>query len=197
MKSVIEKVKKEPVFNKKKLITLGLGIFIISIMVLSIFELSVFNKQDVEKVEYKGVNFVQTQNGWLGYKDNTPISLINNPSTLENISIDINNLDLFSFTAKNYISFIPEDGLEGSISYFFNKIKLKKNPVNACYEDTKSCKDLVIKTCDDATRTTGVIIFKYSNETKVNLSGTCLTFEGDNENLIKYVDKLTLKMGGL
>ncbi|GEM_PF-5953040 len=197
MKPVIEKAKREPFLNKKKLITIGLGIFIISIMTLSIFELSVYYKQDVEKIEYKGINFVQTQNGWLGYKDNTPISLVNNPSVLENISIGINNLDLFSFTAKNYISFIPEDGLEGSISYFFNKIRLQKNPVNACYKDTKSCKDLVIKTCDDATRTTGVIIFKYSNKTKISLSGTCLTFEGDNENLIKYIDKLTLTINGL
>lgn len=197
MKPIIEKAKKEPFLNKKKLITIGLGLFIISIMVFSILELSVFYKQDVEKIEYKGINFIQTQNGWLGYKDNIPISLVNNPSTLENISIEINNLNLFSFTAKNYISFIPEDGLEGSISYFFNKIKLQKNPVNACYKDTKSCKDFVIKTCDDATRTTGVIIFKYSNKTKVSLSGTCLIFEGDNENLIKYIDKLILKMNGL
>lgn len=197
MKDVIEKEKKETFFNKKRIVTTVIGIFIIGIMVLSVLDLSINNKQDTEKTVYKGVNFIRTQNSWLGYKDNKPIFLINNPSTLDNISIEINNLDLFSFTAKNYISSIPEDGLANSISYFFSKIKLQRNPINACYKDTKSCKDLVIKTCDDATRTTGVIIFKYSNETKVNLSGTCLTFEGDNEDLIKHVDKLTLKINGL
>ncbi len=195
MKPVTEEEKKESFFNKKKIFVIGIGIFIISIMVLSVLDIN--NSQETEKVTYKGINFVKTYNGWLGYKDDNPIYLVYNPLETANITMNINNIDLFSLTAKNYISSLPEDGLNEAISNFINRARLQRTPINSCYKDTKSCADLPIKTCEDADTSTGVIIFKYSNETKVTLTGTCLIFEGDNSDLIKHIDRLMLNINGI
>lgn len=197
MKPVIEEEKKESFFNKKKIFVIGIGIFIIGIMVLSVLDLSINNSQQTEKVTYKGINFVKTNNGWLGYKDDKPVYLVYSPLETANITMNINNIELLSLTSKNYLSSLPEDGLNEAISSFINRARLQRTPVSACYEDIKSCADLPIKTCEDADISTGVIIFKYSNETKVTLAGTCLTFEGENSDLIKYTDKLILNIDGV
>lgn len=178
----------------KKLITLLLAFFIITIMVASVLNSRSINSENT--IKYKGYKFIKSDQGWLTYINDQPIILNNNPKDLENIQINFNLNDLNS-NEKIYLSLNPNDNLNLAIAKFSTYIELSPRIVPSCYEDNEQCSNSPIKTCKDASSNIGVIIFKKSTSTNIEFKDNCLAFEGNNIELLKYIDKLILIQLGI
>jgi len=191
MKIVPFAKKKVSFWNNKKLLTVLMGLFIISIMVFSVLYYGL-DSSGQKKVEYHGVSFVQTSLGWLGYtEDEQRIIILTNPEELKDISLDSSaSFASFKDAAKVYVSFHPEDDISGALQDFQQNVVLSGYVTVACYEDSELCSELPIKNCNDATDTVGVILFQEAEENLVIFEGNCLTIQG--KNLLMLTDKLIL-----
>ncbi len=181
--------KKEPFWKSKKLITSLMGGFIILIMVTSILGLWAEQKGE-NKYEYKGIKFTDTDYGWIGYKDSQRITLRNNPSELENISIGYIPVYTLNSLGKVYISLDYNEEALKAMQVFEQNIKISTITVPACVKDTPRCAEMPLKSCEDTTETIGVIMMQKANETEVSLKNNCLKIQGPD--LTKIVEKLVL-----
>lgn len=181
--------KKKPIWKSKKFTTSLMGGFIMLIMVTSILGLWAEQKGE-DKYEYKGIKFAKTDYGWLGYKDNQRITLLNNPKELENISIGYVPLYTLNSLSKVYISLDYNEEVLKAMRLFEQNIKISTATVPACIKDSPKCAQMPLKSCDDATQTVGVIVIQKANETEVSLKNNCLRIQG--QELTKLVDKLVL-----
>ena len=83
MKQIRYVEKAVPFYQNKKFLTILMGLFIISIMVFSVLYYGL-DTNGQEKVEYNGLEFVQTTQGWLAYtEDEQRILLFGNPQDAE------------------------------------------------------------------------------------------------------------------
>lgn len=177
--------------NRKKLITLSIALFFIFIMATSVLELYIRGGDKEDTYDYNGLEFANTGNGWLAYKqDGRPIYIVSNPNDLENITIKPINLGALNFVSKAYLSYNPKERNRAALSEFVREVKIAPRLVSACPEDNELCANLPIKNCDDATADTAVILIKESNETSVTFINNCLAIIG--KDLTKAVDKLIL-----
>jgi len=181
--------KKKPLWKNKRFTTSLMGGFIIMIMVTSILGLWAEQKGE-DKYEYKGIKFVKTDYGWLGYKDNQRITLLNNPKELENISIGYVPIYTLNSLSKVYMSLDYNEEVLRAMQLFEQNIKISTTTVQACVKDTPRCAQMPLKNCDDATQTVGVVVIQKANETEVSLKNNCLKIQGSE--LTKLVDKLVL-----
>lgn len=182
--------KKQLMTKKQKTVSGFLGGMIIFIMIGS--ALNFYGSDEENSVEYKGIDFVNTGNGWVGNKENgKQIVLITNPEMLDNITIPNVNLAQMDFLTKVYISYDPRQSVRGALYQFQRNIALSPRLVAACTVDIEQCEEIPIKTCEDTTTTTGVIIFEEANETEVSLKNNCLTIKG--KDLIEITDKIVVE----
>ena len=176
---------------KRKKIKILLPIFICLIMITSI--LGFMSSSDSEKVKYKGYVFREINNGWSTYIKDKQILLVNNPDELKENSTGV-TLEKLNSAQKIYLSINPEDnlflsGLQNNIIPF-----LTPKLVTACYEDTDACINLPLKDCKDAVNSIKVILVKKSENSKFYYKDNCLVIEGDKEEIIKSIDRLTLEL---
>ncbi|MBT3985341.1 hypothetical protein HOD38_01310 [archaeon] len=184
--------KRKSIFKRKELYTYLVGIFIIMLMVLSVVNL---NSDEPEQVEYNGLTFVATESGFLAYtEEGEQVVVLSNPEELKELEIEEISLGSLTSLSKMYISLNPEDNYRNAVYDFYNNIELSTWTTEACYEDNELCSTLPIKTCEDATESIGVIIFKEDNETILSLDDNCLTIQG--KDLLKVTDKLILDQYG-
>tara|TARA_Y100000310_G_scaffold325241_1_gene388439 strand:+ start:982 stop:1554 length:573 start_codon:yes stop_codon:yes gene_type:complete len=186
MKESYSFVKKIPFYKKKQFFTILIGLFFIMLMALSAVNIGMQNEE--EGIEYEGLEFFQTSEGWEAYSVEDSITLVSNPETL-NLSLDYVNLGVFEYLEKVYISTNLEDDI-GYAMYDLERNLDFIKIVYACYEDSELCEDMPLKDCDDAVDGVGVIIFKEGEEDKVTQDGTCLNIEG--KDLLKVTDNLIL-----
>ena len=179
-------------YKNKKFFTILVGLFLIMLMALGAVNVGMNN--DDEKVEYNGLEFIETSEGWRAYlDDDSAIYLFFNPEELiieEEFSISFSSL---SNSEKVYFSYNPEDEVQYAMydlsrNFVFQKI------VYSCYEDGDLCADMPLKTCEDATVNVGVVVFKVADENKVSLEDNCLSIE--EKSLLNVVDKLILDYNG-
>ncbi len=195
MKKKIIQEEKEKIFSKKRTLTYFIGGFIIMLMVAS--ALDMWNGEEEEKYDYHGLKFVKTEDGlWLAYKEKQQIVLQYSPEDLEKIELPT-NIGMLSYSQKMYISTDDIKANARAMDYFRKKIGITELKPYACVKDTPECKDLPLKSCDDATQEQPVVVFKRTEETKVDYKANCLTMEGDSENLIKAIDKLYFTLAGI
>ena len=168
--------------------------FIIFIMMMSGVGY-MFGRDSGEGVKYNDYKFTKTQKGWLTYKDNKQIILLNNPTELFNISVDYVDFNELNSAEKIYISSNPKDNIGGYLQGLqFNFINnLTPKIVSACYEDNEGCENFPLKDCSDASSDVKVILIKRG-ETKIEYKDHCLIIQGEDTELIKYIDKLILVM---
>jgi len=187
-------MKKE--FKLKKLI---LPLFIIFIMVFSIFGYFSASNETIEKEEYHGFSFVKSDQGWLTYKEDRPLLIQTDPSLLESISEISISLDELNTAQKIYLTFNPqEDIYRASNQLSIQLSSLINTPiVLACTEDVEECSNTPLKTCRDATNSVKVIQFKQSEIPKMSYENNCLSTEGDYQNALIFIDKLTLILNGI
>jgi hypothetical protein len=185
MKTRDPRIKKKS--NKNYYIIL-LGAMIIVIMVGSAMDLWKNDKNE-GAYEYKGLKFTQTEAGWMAYKaDNSQLVLFTNPAELANMTIPSVNTDMLNYYSKIYLSYNPKERVRTALSQFIRNIPITPLVVQACTVDNELCKDLPLKTCEDAGEGIGVIVFEESNITDVNFKNDCLTIKG--KDLTKIVDKM-------
>jgi len=179
--------KKKPFYKNKQFFTYLIGIFIIMLMVLSVINLD----SDDESIEYNNLKFASSSNGYLTYNsEDEQIIILTNPTELLNLETESISLNGLSSFEKIYISLSPNDDYQNAVYDFSRNIPLPTLQVLACYEDHEDCSDLPLKTCEDATETNGIIIFKEDNETLLSFDDNCLTIQG--KDLLKVTDKLIL-----
>ncbi|MFH1971931.1 MAG: hypothetical protein ABIJ18_00460 [archaeon] len=187
MKESKYKGKKIPIYKRKEFFTYLVGIFIISLMVLSL--VSMGNTE--EKIEYNGLKFVETENGFISYLESgRTLLILSNPEDLKDVEIDSPIIGSLVNIPKLYISVGPSDDYQNALYDLNRNIGFVGVKIISCYEDSETCSDLLIKTCDDATQSEGIIIFKEDNETLVTYENNCLTIQG--KSLLKVTDKLIL-----
>ncbi|MFH0751966.1 MAG: hypothetical protein V1914_00010 [archaeon] len=182
-------IKKQKFWKSKKFMPSLMGGFIIFIMVFS--ALGLWTGEDSQGAyEYKDIKFIQTEYGWVGYKDGQKITLTTNPAELENITINYIPIYTLNPLSKVYLSLDYTEKALRAVQNFEQNIKITATTRPACTTDGPRCANLPLKNCEDATDTTGVIVFKEDNQTKVTLINNCLTIQG--EDPAKVVDKLIL-----
>ena len=158
------------------------------LMVLSVVNL---NSDEEGAIEYNDLKFVASSSGYLAYNsDEEQIIILTNPTELLDLEIGSISLNSLSSLEKIYISLNPNDDYQNAIYDFSRNIPLPSQQVLSCYEDHEDCSDLPLKTCEDATETIGIIIFKENNETLLSFDDNCLTIQG--KDLLKVTDKLIL-----
>lgn len=175
----------------KKLILPG---FIIFIMVMSgVGYMAGRGSGDI--IKYNGHRFSKVQDGWLTYNGNQQIILINNPEDLVDIDVGFIDFNELNSASKIYLSTNPSDNLGTYLQGFkFNLLNvLSVNKISSCYEDNVGCENLPLKTCSDASESVKVFLVK-KGETKIEYKDNCLLIQGKDEKLIKYIDKMILRM---
>ena len=190
MKEVKVGEKKISFFRNKKLLTILMGFFIISIMIFSVLYYGL-DSTGKKKVEYHGLRFVETNQGWQAYtEDGQKIFILSNPEELEDVSFAPVSLSFLGTVQKVYISFNPYDDVSDALQDFQQNIPFSVPLVGACYEDNDFCAELPLNTCADASLSVAVVLFREANETSVTLENNCLTLQG--KNLLILTDKLIL-----
>lgn len=190
MKKIVVHEKKKSFFSKKKIFTLLIGGFLILLMVMSVLNMGGDEK---EVYEYKGVKFTKVDTGWVGYKGDVPILLMNSPEDVLDVKVEGSNFKTINEGSKIYLSLNPEDYVNDGLSELSRNIKLNPPVVQACFEDFKGCEELPIKDCDDAEFFVSVMIFREGEENSVKFKNNCLIVEAGEGNMTKVVDRLILE----
>ena len=184
----------------KKIVPLLVGFFIIAVMVLSVLEFG--NQGNEETIKYNGHKFTKINDRWVTYVNNNKIALLYNPKDVEDAKADADYGSLL-MSAKTYFSF---DQSQPALFLPANELMLNKNILGitsqlilACPSDNEACeaKNLPIKTCDDASVSTGIILFETANETSMSFKNNCLKFQGTQEGINKLLTRLVLKRLGI
>lgn len=175
--------------RKKKIFSIVIGLFFIFIMAMSALYYGL-DDSGTEKVEYNGLKFVNTGEGWVAYNNEEKIVIWTDPRELEDYNVDISGFEILN---KVYLSLNLEENIRYAVNDLEKNFEFKQLSL-ACFEDNELCAEMPLKTCEDATAYTGVIVLKESNETKVSLDGNCLTIEG--EDLLKIVDGVVVENEG-
>jgi hypothetical protein len=177
-------------YQKKEFWTIIVGIFFIMLMALSAVDVGQnHDNDDSDAVEYKGIDFELTHAGWQGSLDGEVISLTYSPDYVEDTLLQPVDVSFLESNTKVYLSINPEEAVQSALADFQANIDLPL-AVTSCYVDSDACSSLAIKTCEDATDTVGVVIFKEADIDRVTVTNNCLTVEG--KDLLKVTDKLIL-----
>jgi len=171
-----------------------LSIFISFILVSSIVGY-MFSGSGDESIKYKGYKFVNDRGNWIGNVNGQRIFISERPDLLENISGPDLELNYLNSMNKIYLSMNPEDKLDSSLYLFSLNILSKLKPVitRSCIDDSEECYNTPLKSCEDATANTFVIIIERGEE-DILYNNNCLEINGDTGNILKYLDKLTLNL---
>lgn len=170
-----------------------ISVFISLIMVSSIIGYMFGDSE--ESVKYKGYKFVNNNGNWVANINNKQIILSERPDLLEDISVPEIELSYLNFMSKVYLSLNPEDKMEATLYLFAQNVLSNLNPklIRSCINDSAECKEMPLKSCQDATNNIFVIVIKRG-EKSIDYKENCLTITGDAEAIIKYLDKLTLEI---
>lgn len=193
-----------------------MGQIIISVVVLLILFISIvlvrqyfqyreatfnYNGFEVQKLHDKAGEFYRIKVFVNENKVPTSVNTIHNPKNLENIPININKESLLH-RKEIFIVIDPYANLTGKtvaaaleINKFIDNPYLFNIPVSSAF--TKSWKNQTVKTCNDVTKTTGIIILELGDETKI-YEDNCIKIEGKTQNdLVRAADRLSLTLLGV
>jgi hypothetical protein len=141
-----------------------------------------------EKKEYNGFKFTQTDSGWKEKKTGITTSYL--PSDVENITLN-GNPGLDDFSGNAYVAALSSQEIT-AVNELLRTLSIEKASP-ACsvrYENESFCADLPIKSCNDASKGSNVIIFESSNETSIDYGNYCITIKGSSEDAVKSADRI-------
>ena len=158
-----------------------------------------------EGYTYNGYSFVKVDGLWwteikLGnvlYK----VPLHFSPKEVANISVKGKLDSSFDQGDEIYIAIDPEF----TNQYYslalnelnFNVVKgIGRKPVGVCTKDNPICDNRTTLNCEN-NKGKPVIELKWSNQTKVNLKGTCILVEGQGYDLVRAADRLIWQWYGV
>ncbi len=182
--------------KKRQRMQMFLTIFIVVILGASTIGFAL-SSSDTDVKKYNKQKFYQTQQGWQGKGLDFATRYL--PQDVENVTLQ-GSLSLDLFARKLYLVVDPPTRNIQSELYEWANIVPMNNPNAAClpeYGEDEGCVELPLKDCENADPLTTVLIFKDSNESMIKAYGSCVTIQGDNEGMLKAIDKAIYVMYGV
>ena len=185
--------------RKKRMNQLILGLLLIFIMLFSTlgYSFSGFNKDEedkegVEKVTYRGLEFSKQNNFWLLNKDGINFIFRYNPVELGGLNHGLIFLNINNYYGKPL--YIHSENTEAEFEIYRNLDRIAQRIQYACLEDEQNCKkELPIKTCED-----NFIIIKQGNSSEITQENNCIFINGQTEDeLVKLTDEFLFKLLGM
>lgn len=186
----------------KNIFTIATVIVVIIFLLTVIFGIKEYYKpQPPETQKYNSFTF--TKQGPIWYtnwqrSDKTySIGLRHNPKEVEHIPITGNFSNDFNKKNKIYITFDPfsenstfkYQALAASELATHLAGPLGREPVAACTrgEQMPACKERPTVNCDN--KELNIIMLKIDDKPKITLNNTCITIQGNNDDIIKSAEK--------
>ena len=183
----------------KKLFTIIVALFILSIMVASVlnFNLPNNNQEQQPALNYNNYDFYLTQNGWMTEKNSKQIILRYNPQELEQINVPNIQISSLKLAEKTYVSLdINKNEIMLAASDLIRNLELQ-NVVTSCPSDFPGCEDLPLKTCSDATDSTVIIQFNQAQIEIIQFEDNCLFIQAPLSKINMITDKIIYKELGI
>jgi hypothetical protein len=165
-------------------------------------------KEKPETVTYNQFTFTKTAGSWYTqwqYNNELyTIPLRFNPYEVENISISEMLNNSFNQQKITYVTFDPTDSNMAYVALAASELSINLAQVMgynlsaSCTTNetgAESCQNRTIAKCGDADK--AVIYLKEDNETKVNITDSCITIQGKALELTRAVDRVLYKIYGI
>ena len=212
-------MKDEKKEEKRNPWSLAGAIFIAVMFLGSTIGLVFFYSQDAQQTgleepnySYNGFEFVQVQNGWQTSTTFGPLTTVNLPQQVKEVDCSECSTLNYNSLAGGKVYIISSSASENSGAAELVRNVPYASVQRACLPedaDKEECKDLPIRSCENATVQNKVVIFKEgkiqgeieeegvsrASKEKVSYKSSCLVLEG--ENLIKAADRAIYKAFGV
>ncbi len=184
MRKIISKQEEDKKRTRKQFIVGGVLIFIMLFSVIG-YSFQGKEKDNVKKINYNGVEFIQQDNFWITKQGRLNLAFKYNPYEVEKITFNINKLE--DYYGKPLYLF--SENSEANLEIYRNLDQIVQRIQFACLEN-QECKDktLPVKTCDD-----NFIIIKKGNSTEIIQNENCVFIYGNQENLTRLTDSFLFK----
>ncbi len=186
MRKIVSKQEEE---KKKRIRQFVIGGVLIAIMVLSTAGYSLFSSesQQGKKVEYKGIEFIESNGYWSANIQGTQFTFKYNP-------LQINNSGRVLKTISDYYQkplYISSEDSDAEIEIYRNLDNFVLRRQYACLE--KECKEnFPVKNCTD-----NFIIIKRANASSLKQQDNCIFIEGKDKEIINAADSFLFQIIGL
>ena len=200
MRKIITKTQQNKKTKRNQLI---IGLLLIGLMLFSVIGYALSGRgaeEDLEKIEYKGIKFVEDNSGYWSFKiDGIDFLTKYNPKETENILFSSSlNLNTYSNKPLYFVGIFQEPNFE--INRNLNSLVLRVR--EACLSK-KDCEgDLPIKNCS----VDNIIVIRElesdledESEEKENIyqEGNCVFITASLGNQTKYADKFLFNVLGI
>jgi hypothetical protein len=183
--------------EQKKRRTAGIVIALIMLFSIAAFAfMESTSTTDENTQKYKDYVFQRGDAGWETKANNLQIVTQFLPQEVENIS----SAQFISGELGNTIFFIADSYDERQAAAELSGVLSSQRKQFACLpedENKSECADLPLKSCDDASSESGIVIITESNETSVSYNSFCITINGNATELVKAADKAIFKITGI
>ena len=177
--------------NKEKRNQIIVGVVLIFVMFGSVFGVIVGSfgqKDNKQKVNYNGFEFVKQNDFWFTDNGNLNFVFKYNPEQVDRIDSKLNHLE-------NYYGkplYVFSENREAELEIYRNLEQIVQRMQPACFEDEVCEENLPVKTCED-----NFIIIKESDAAEINQNQSCVFIYGGQENLTKITDEFLFKVLGI
>lgn len=186
--------------SNERRVKLVLVLLICVILISSVFGFilsysSDLGNNDDNLIDYKGVKFKYENGLWVGNINNQQFYLINHPTALENLNIEIVDLG----QEKVYIGLPTENFTSVENSFISQRLSNSLGldslrTIQACNNDSPECPDIPIVDCQSNYKS---LVFVKSYNNSISKNNSCIFVSGTFIFWNQFIDKLTLNLLGI
>jgi hypothetical protein len=185
-----------------------IGTIIVVLMIMSTVGYVLVDRTSQEEQNgsntYNGFKFLESINGWQTTVGTNTLVISYLPQELMEFNgTGISSSDLYGFTGKIVYIAISDEQEGYASSDLYNNLNLVALRVNfACPADKENssfCQDrnLPIKSCDDASLDSKIIVFNNETKAGYEYKNSCLIIKGQGSEIIKASDNFIYKLFGV
>ena len=192
-KILTEKEKHEKERKRKGWMT----VFIVFVLLASTAAFALTSNNPSEKAKYKEFTFTKTESGWQLKNSNLITSFL--PTEVENISSPAISTEDFRKNVYFLAITNPEQMAANEINRaFYNVITKAQLACSEKYENETFCKELPIKSCENETSASNLIVqIEDSENQSMEYNNNCVIIKGNEADLLKSVDRLIYAAYGI
>ncbi|MEM4254037.1 MAG: hypothetical protein QXR48_01480 [Candidatus Woesearchaeota archaeon] len=178
-----------------------MSIFISAIMILSVIGFALTFTAPEHRVEYNGMKFSRTQQGWQAKINNIKLQFTYHPLELEDISLDEGAKATLD-TRVMWFSYSPEDIYAREVADALFYMEEKLNNADKIYVQRALLNNtgyvLPEVTCTNATTAVPVFILQSGNETIIKHENGCIIATAeDGRDIYRIADKMLYQALGV
>jgi hypothetical protein len=199
LKSIETKTQK---VRREKRKTLA-GIIIAAVLVLSTIGFTLMQGYESrEKETYNGYDFIKQDNLWQTEAKGEVVATLFLPQEVEDVTTKTPYISRQDFSDK-VVYFIAKNDLERQASFELSKHLPALRMQFACLpgDEDELCSDLPEKTCENLTGNSQLVIIQdtteTTNSTEIEYTNGCLEIEGNQETMMKAIEKIIFIMFGI